>query len=244
MMNDPRVAPPPAPDPMALIRDVMRSGMSEADRQRFAQQFMLAERAKRDEKALHVQQQIDRALMDLRREHMEAQRLANEHALDAMKYGSGLHSESVAASAGFMPPTDWKNMQIPNIGNQPFVGFSHAGPENPSVLQERALKQMNPIARDKFEPLFEMMNIQVRYAVSPHWNSSNMWELRRIEPGKPVVTMSWSAPDHDPGCGLATWDAMVSELLDEITRCANNQLPSAAGPTITGQQICGSAGTP
>lgn len=235
MMNDPRVAPPPAPDPIALIRDVMRSGMTEADRQRFAQQFMLAERAKRDEKALHVQQQIDRALMDLQREHAEAQRQAAD---------LNLHSESVAASAGFMPPPDWKNMQIPNIGNQPFVGFPHAGPENPSVLQERALKQMNPIARDKFEPLFEMMNIQVRYAVSPHWNSSNMWELRRIEPGKPVVTMSWSAPDHDPGCGLATWDAMVSELLDEITRCANNQLPSATGPTITGQQICGSAGTP
>lgn len=222
MLNDPRVAPPPAPS-LADIHALLRA---KAPSHVISEASVAYIRAKNEREKQHAQAQNEAALL--------AERFNKEFVIQ----------RAAAGSAGFMPQSDWKNIQMPNFGNQPFVGFFHDVPENPSVLQERALKQMNPIARDKYESLFEMLHIQVRYSVSPHWNSGNMWELRRIEPGKAVVTMSWSAPDHDPGCGLATWDAMVSELLDEITRCANNQLPSATGPTITGQQICGSAGTP
>jgi hypothetical protein len=236
MVNDPRVAPPPAPD-LQTLRNILSQpdGITAAEKSMIAAQFMQASRAARDEKSIALQQQIDRTIAAMRREqHAQAQNLAAQHQNDSVRVGfTGMGlvpSESVAPNVGR------------TISGQPFFGgFAHIEDiPPPSVLQASALAKMNPIARDKFEPLFQMMNIQVRFEVSPHWTSASMWRLTRVEPGKPVVSMSWSAPNTDPGCGLATWDAMVSELLDEITRA--NQLPSATGSSIAGQQVCSSAG--
>ncbi|HXS14441.1 MAG TPA: hypothetical protein VN734_17210 [Acidobacteriaceae bacterium] len=130
-------------------------------------------------------------------------------------------SESGAANMSF--PQQWGVGVIGGINRT--MGLET--PPTAEELQKTALSKMNPIARDKYEPIFKLLEIQIRF-VAGHWTLF-----------KDTRTQSWQAPLGDPGCSLMTWDAMVSELLDEVAR---GTVSGATGPTITGQQVCGSAG--
>lgn len=92
--------------------------------------------------------------------------------------------------------------------------------ERADAAQQEALKNMNPLARFKYEALFRVLEIKVRYV--PMGRSSvagSQWILAKFVRDKGVpVRQEWSAPSKDPGCSLKTWDAMMSELMDEVTR--------------------------
>lgn len=88
---------------------------------------------------------------------------------------------------------------------------------NDEHAQDIALMSMNPIARHKYEALFRILEIKVRFANLVRGVDCS-WILVKEVPDASPVRQEWTAPSKDPGCSLKTWDAMVAELLDEVAR--------------------------
>ena len=89
-------------------------------------------------------------------------------------------------------------------------------PISDEELMERALKKMNPIAREKYEPVFKLLNIKLRYGAIGSLGPD--WTIQKQAANGLQYRMTWSAPTDDVGCALSTWDSMVGELLDQCKR--------------------------
>lgn len=113
--------------------------------------------------------------------------------------------------AGLDPNQFLKRPQFP--ANSPPINVA-MGDEH---AQDMALMSMNPIARHKYEELFKILEIKVRF-VNMVRGTFCSWILAKEMPNAGIVRQEWSAPSKDPGCSLRTWDAMVSELMDEVAR--------------------------
>lgn len=94
--------------------------------------------------------------------------------------------------------------------------------QSPEVLiRERfkkSLAMMNPIAREKYRPIFELTGIRVLCDnLIPHAFTDHevQWALIGHTIKGQKVRMSF-ATTGDPGGPLGVWDAMVAALLDQI----------------------------
>lgn len=151
-----------------------------------------------------------RKLIDLQRrlammatpENMRSQ-LANEMERALQQFGVTDPKRLINVGQAIVPPAP------------PVVPLDEESPRADDA-QAQAIKHMNPIARHKFETLFKLLGIKVRM-VNMSRGTGTEWILAKMS-SKGMVRQEWSAPSQDPGCSFRTWDAMVSELLDEITR--------------------------
>lgn len=115
--------------------------------------------------------------------------------------------------------------------------------------QDHGLMNMNQIARAKYAPLFDLLDIKLRFTHAGVSGMVKQWVIAKFGKNGLVCRQEWTAPNHDPGCSLRTWDAMVAELLDEVARRDGVEIqrsdePDTAGAEVAGQQVAGSAGNP
>lgn len=91
--------------------------------------------------------------------------------------------------------------------------------ERADEAQKDALAAMNPLARFKFQELFKILEIKVRFTnMARAAGGGTAWILAKMGADGKMIRQEWSAPSKDPGCSLRTWEAMMGELMDEITR--------------------------
>ncbi len=109
--------------------------------------------------------------------------------------------------------------------------------------QKEGLSKMNPIAREKFAPVFKLLEIRVRYVNNIRSGDSH-WVIQKATRSGLQYRQEWSAPAHDPGCSLAAWDAMVGELLDNIKKADNGNATDNNRTAVAGHQADSRAGTP
>lgn len=98
-------------------------------------------------------------------------------------------------------------------------------PPTDEELLERSLRHMNPIAREKYAPIFKLLDIKMRYTgdTSPIGGREPGWVIQKQAGNGKQFRMTWSSPVNDVGCALSTWDAMVGELLDQCKRADDGE---------------------
>lgn len=94
-------------------------------------------------------------------------------------------------------------------------------PPTDEELLERSLKHMNPIAREKYMPVFKLLDIKMRYTGDNIREPG--WVIQKQAANGKQFRMTWSSPVNDIGCALSTWDAMVGELLDQCKRADDGE---------------------
>ena len=240
MSHDPRTAPPPEFSEFEEIIHSIAQGTSRpAETERILRQH-------------YVEQQINQRLreqsfeehrLEVEKSMQQAQNLANQNnvgisgtAVATNNSGPLLFGHVAAVpipqfGQGFMPAgKEWQ------LADSDDINILQKGIEGDNAQMD-ALGHMNPIAREKFEPLFKLLDIKIRFSRMP-WGKARKWVIAKVPPGELPIRMEWTAPENDPGCALATWDAMVSELLDEVAHRARVEtaIPNSAHPPIPGQQ--------
>lgn len=107
-------------------------------------------------------------------------------------------------------------------------------PPTENELHRTAVLQMNALARHKYEGLFKILEIKIVH-LSKSFGGS-VWRMSK-KTSHGIATQEWSAPSKDPACSLRMWDAMVAELMDEVTRREGIDV-------TTDSEINGDYGTP
>lgn len=126
-----------------------------------------------------------------------------------------------ARSQASMPPVGYDQQQlrglVQNFASNPPPNVFIQQPRVPSTeeLHEEAMKHMNPIAREKYEPVFKLLGIKARW--TGYTRTPNpCWVLQKSARDGKQFRQEWSTPSDDPAGSLALWDAMVGYLLDNI----------------------------
>ena len=161
-----------------------------------------------------------------------------KHIRDIQQMMQTVHQSVVMPSSRFNPNL----MEILTSAREQLAEETHR------VSQDYALQKMTPVAREKYEPVFKLLGINVRMIMDRKLEGPPDWKLSAVVKGHHIRVI-WSATEHDPGCSLAVWDAMVAALLDEIAYHERSRSHGAqptsdsASAASTGQLGTCSAGT-
>lgn len=251
MLNDPRVAPPPPTLDIHALRGLLASPhVPSHTKTQAAAEYMRSQGIKigePTEEQRKTQQRVDALVAQIQAEkqHAHAQ---NQAALLNERFAKG--QQNTAINVGHMLGAGASMPMMPRPGQASFpsvgaMGFPPSGQPRldetgpvADQAQKYGLDNMNPIAREKYEPIFKLLDIKIRFT-NTLYGTSRQWLIAKqpTDQGARMIRMEWSSPSTDPGCALATWDAMVAELLDEVARRgdAKQRLPDSAGVASTGQ---------
>lgn len=231
---DPRVAPPPKTEIDELLHKMLGSGeviVPERDLEKLKQ--ILAYRRDREREQVEELRRLQNEAMQLHQnvanQQSIAQRMAqmqNNHMADSLKYA--MQSPRIARSRPDEPaPLD-------------AVG------EAARTAQQFGYDNMNQIARMKYEPVMELLDIKLRFTGVRAGSNIKQWIIAKMGKNGTPIRQEWTAPSQDPGCSLRTWDAMMGELLDEVARRDGITVTNdnTADPASAGQQVPSGAGNP
>lgn len=129
---------------------------------------------------------------------------AYNNAAQGYHHGLGQGQAGTAAQQSLQQQQGFVNMQSPPT------------PVTDEEFMREAFRYMNPIAREKYEPVFKLLGIRCRYSGASY--NGQGWSIHKNSVKGTALRQSWSAPLEDPGCSLAVWDAMVGELLDNCRK--------------------------
>jgi hypothetical protein len=105
--------------------------------------------------------------------------------------------------------------------NFPNAFIQQPPPMTHEEVLQISLRKMNPIAREKYEPVFKLLGINLRYTGDTYREPG--WVIQKQAANGKQYRMTWSSPENDIGCALSTWDAMVGELLDQCKRADDGE---------------------
>jgi hypothetical protein len=138
----------------------------------------------------------------------------------AANYGNQQNNAAQAMGQGVLGGQNAQNFMVQQAAFQNAFIQPPNPPTDEEILQI-SLRKMNPIAREKYEPVFKLLGIKLRY--TGHDFRGPGWIIQKQAANGKQYRMTWSSPENDIGCALSTWDAMVGELLDQCKRADDGE---------------------
>lgn len=252
---DPRVAPAP-PSALQKFLDEHAAGFSAeslapTERERMRYEEMLTARRDKEIQRIHqLKAEAQQALQNMagqnglaqmmqRRDMIEKAEMQAAMQQSALNYGMQEHS--------FVA----KKPMVPNFPNMSIQRPTEPTPldatgDSARQAQDHGLMNMNQIARAKYAPLFDLLDIKLRFTHAGLSGMIKQWVIAKMGKDGRMIRQEWTAPSRDTACSLRTWDAMVAELLDEVARRDGVEINTehSADPAVTRDEASGSAGHP